>query len=74
MTKCLGVANWMGDGNWDKVAWGGVALLLIGAAIGFCAEPLSKRLFPAHPERATMVRIGGLIFALIGTAWALFLG
>ncbi|MDR3050386.1 MAG: hypothetical protein LBU67_01525 [Oscillospiraceae bacterium] len=64
----------LGSGNWDGLAWGGVALLLAGAAVGFGADGLCKLLHPGKPQRAAVYRLAGLGAAIIGALWALGAG
>ncbi len=58
-------------GQINTPAWGGVALLLIGAGLGFGADALGAYISPNKPEYTVYYRLAGLTLALIGALWAM---
>ena len=53
--------------------WPGVAILLLGALLGFFADSICKRFFPDEPKRAAQCRLIGLALSFAGAIWTLYL-
>ncbi len=54
--------------------WGGVALLLVGAGVGFFADALGAKISPDKPQYTVYYRLAGLALAVIGWLWAMRIG
>ncbi len=55
----------------NQVNWGGVAVLLIGAALGYFGDKIAGLWWPDMPKRGVMLRVAGLALAFAGTLWAI---
>lgn len=61
----------LGDVSLARVSWIGLVVLLLGAALGFCAAPISRKLWPRQAEqRVNQLRFAGIGIAMVGTLLA----
>ena len=82
MALCLGVFTLGAMGGFfgsvgeriarlGPTAWLGLAVLVLGAVLGFFADALCERFCPETPERSAMFRAVGVGAAFAGTLLAL---
>lgn len=57
-----------GDVSLARISWVGLLVLVLGAVLGFCALPISRKLWPGQAEqRAVLLRFVGVGVAMVGT-------
>lgn len=57
-----------GDVSLARISWVGLLVLLVGAVLGFCAAPISKKIWPGQAEQRTvLLRFLGVGIAMVGT-------